>query len=58
MREGQRAQERAFDNGEDRSICTDTERKCQDSDESKPRRFANLAKSKSNIVHKHVGLSL
>ena len=51
MREGQRAQEHAFDDGKDRSICTDPERERQDSDQSEPGRFAKLAKSEFEVVH-------
>jgi len=39
MREGQRAQEHAFDDGKDCSVCTDPERERQDSHQSESRRF-------------------
>jgi hypothetical protein len=51
MRERQRAKEHAFDNGEDRSICTDPERERQDRDQSEPGRLAKLAKSEFVVVH-------
>jgi hypothetical protein len=51
MWEGQRAQEHAFDDGEDRSICTDPQRERQDSDQSKPGRFAKLTKSEFEVIH-------
>jgi hypothetical protein len=51
MRKRQRSQEHAFDDGEDRGVCTDPERERQDSDQSESGRFAQLAKSEFKIVH-------
>ena len=47
----QRPQQYGVDDTKDRSVRTDPERKRKNSDQSEPRRFAKLAKSKLEIVH-------
>src|SRR5262249_60637284 len=47
----QRTQQRAFDDGEDRSVCTNPERERQDSDESEPRRLTKRPKTELEAVH-------
>ena len=41
----QRPKQDGVDDAEDRGVRADAERKCQNSDQSEPRRFAELAKS-------------
>ena len=58
MRIGQRAQQYAFDDGEDSCICADTERQGQNREERRSRRLPKLAQGAGYIVQQSLQGSL